>query len=148
MASDAIALLSAEQNALVRLFSDYDRLVAADGSADDRRSFARHICRQSTVYIRLREDLVRPAVRPASDDEDLLELASVNRDDAEGLVEDVSSMSPEDPFYDAWVALLGCCLRHLIELDQTAIYGDAFDTSAQRRSSASSVGVDRGSLDS
>jgi hypothetical protein len=141
MASDAIALLSAEQTALIRLFSDYERLVAAGGSADDRQAFARHIGRQSTVYIRLRDDWMQRAARPDLEDKHLLELAAVNRDDAEALVEDISSMSPDAPIFDAWVALLGCCLRHLVELDQIAIDGESpaivdvgpFGTSPQPR---------------
>jgi hypothetical protein len=156
MTSDAIALLAAEQTALIRLFSDYDRLVAADGNDDDRSSFARHICRQSTMYIGLREDLTRSAVRAAIGDEELLELASANREDAESLVEDVSSMSPDNPFYDAWVALLGCCLQHLIDLDRLTIFSEATSSGDVEASdiyprwsaSARSEGVERGSLDS
>jgi hypothetical protein len=149
------ALLSEDQNALIRLFSDYDRLVAADGTDEKRAALVDEICRQSKKYIRLGEEVFHPAVRPAIEDEELLELSVANQEDAKHLLAKVSTMSPDETFYDAWVALLGCCMQQLIERDQrfgrAAAIADDDAASAPRREPRRFVtrggGAERGSLD-
>lgn len=129
VASDAFADIYADQDSLIRLFTEYDRLVSADGTDAQRLALARKICRRSMAYVRMGEEV--------------LARSSADQADARDLIDTVWTRQPEESFYNAWVALLGCCMRQLVERDQTQLFSHA-----ARIVGGDREGAARGSLDS
>ena len=114
-APDAIDLLDADHLAIHAQFQAYRELVQNRAPALQRRSLAEEICIELTIHARLEEELFYPAVREALQDDDLVD---DDDEDPHGtqreFVAQILATAPEDPLYDAKVALLGDhVLRHV-----------------------------------
>lgn len=103
---DAIDLLDADHLAVHQLFAGYAELVRASAPALQRRALAEEICMELTIHARLEEELFYPAVREALRDEDLLDEAEDQHGSQREFVAQILAMLPEDPLYDAKVAVL------------------------------------------
>jgi hypothetical protein len=122
METDAIAVLTADQDALKKLFAAYDRLGESDATDLERAVLAGQICRKAITYIRLEQEVFYPAVWSAVENNELLDMAYANHDDAKNLVEKIEEVAPDDDDYDARVALLGSSMQQLFERDRQEIF--------------------------
>jgi hypothetical protein len=113
-APDAIDLLDADHLAIHAQFQAYRELVQSRAPALQRRSLAEEICIELTIHARLEEELFYPAVREALQDDDLVDDEEDPHGTQREFVAQILATAPEDPLYDAKVALLGeHVLRHV-----------------------------------
>jgi hypothetical protein len=105
-APDAIDLLDADHLAVHAMFQSYRELVHARADALQRRALAEEICMELTIHARLEEELLYPALREALCDEDLADEAEDPQGSQREFVAQILAAQPEDPLYDARVAVL------------------------------------------
>lgn len=103
---DAIELLDADHLEVHQLFASYADLVRAHAPAPQRRALAEEICMELTIHARLEEELFYPAVREALCDEALVDEAEDQHGGQREFIARILAMRPEDPLYDAKVAVL------------------------------------------
>jgi hypothetical protein len=105
-APDAVDLLDADHLAVHALFNAYRELVRAHATPLQRRTLAEEICLELTIHARLEEELFYPAMREQLRDAQVLDEAEGAHGSQRELVGQILSAAPEDPLYDARVALL------------------------------------------
>jgi hypothetical protein len=120
-APDAIDLLDADHLAVHALFDAYRELVRTRAPALQRRALAEEICMELTIHARLEEELFYPAAREALRDDALDEA-----DDAHGsqrdFVAQILASSPDDPLYDAKVAVLGDYVERHVRKEREEVF--------------------------
>lgn len=120
--NDAVDLLDADHIAVKKLFTAYKKLCDSDGPAEEKRDIAGQICKELTVHAQIEEEIFYPALREASDADDLLDEAEVEHGTAKDLVAQISDMSPEDDLYDARVTVLGEYIDHHVKEEREEIF--------------------------
>jgi hypothetical protein len=122
---DALSLLRAEHDMLLRLFHEYELLQASQARDDGRKAaLARRICRELTVHAALEEQAFYPAVAQAAGSA-LLDDALVEHDAQRLLIGQLRSLYPDDPCFGATIAVLAEETRHHIAHEQGALFGYA-----------------------
>jgi hemerythrin superfamily protein len=119
---DAIKLLTADHREVKGLFDDYQELVDADASADERQALAERICAMLTVHATIEEEIFYPAAREALDDEDLLDEAEVEHASAKDLIAQIEDMDADDDLYDAKVTVLGEYIDHHVQEEEGEMF--------------------------
>ncbi len=123
---DAVALLSADHEAIAQLFRAFRSLAERDAAADaEKAALAEQICMHLSVHAQLEEEIFYPAVRDAIDDDALMDEAEVEHAAAKDLIADISSMHPGDSLFDATVAVLGDYVAHHVKDEQRLIFAKA-----------------------
>jgi Hemerythrin HHE cation binding domain len=131
---DALSLLKSDHDAVGVLFMQYERL-GSDAAPADRSGLAARICGQLQAHSLIEEELFYPALHNARVSAALLEDAQRAHAQADGLVETISSMQPEDEGYDAKIKSLIGAVRGHVDEEQTRIFPAARD-----------AGIDLGAL--
>jgi len=122
--TDAIALLEADHRQVDAYFDDFE------ASADDREKklIADRICLALKVHTQIEEELLYPAAREETGDDDLLDEAQVEHAGAKTLIVQIEAMRPGQPLYDAKVKVLGEQVRHHIEEEESELFPELRDT--------------------
>jgi hypothetical protein len=120
--NDAVDLLDADHIAVKRLFTAYKKLCDNDGPVEEKRDVASQICKELTVHAQIEEEIFYPALREASDADDLLDEAEVEHGTAKDLIAQISDMSPEEDLYDARVTVLGEYIDHHVKEEREQIF--------------------------
>lgn len=120
--TDAIDLLTADHRNVERLFQEYEKLVAAEGSYNERESLAATICAELTIHAQLEEEIFYPAARDILDEEELVDEAVVEHASAKDLIAQLADMSPDDDLYDAKVKVLGELIEHHVEEEEDEMF--------------------------
>jgi len=103
---DAVSLLSSDHAEVKQMFEEYRQLVQ-DSTDDDRRGeLAGQICSALTVHAEIEEDVFYPALRERLEGDLALDQAEVEHGIARDLIEQIESMEPDDPLFDARVLVL------------------------------------------
>lgn len=111
--TDAIALLKADHRKVEELFEKFESATAAS----KKGQFAQQICTELKIHTLLEEEIFYPAFRGKIED-DTLDEAYVEHDGAKVLINDISSGSPEDDFYDAKVTVLSEEIKHHVKEEE------------------------------
>ena len=117
---DATELLSREQLALRRHFSDYQRLVLRGGDSEQKAAIAGRICDSCCLHLQLKEELLHPAARSVLDGDPLVDALHSKHADSLELIARLDEMEAQDRDFDATVAMLAAqLLPHFDEEQQT-----------------------------
>jgi hemerythrin superfamily protein len=122
--TDAIALLEADHREVSGYFDEFE------ASDDDRQKklIAEKICLALKVHAQIEEELLYPAAREETGDDDLLDEAQVEHAGAKTLIVQIEAMRPGQPLYDAKVKVLGEQVRHHVEEEESELFPELRDT--------------------
>lgn len=119
--TDAIAILMADHKKVKKLFKDFDKL-KDKGDIAQKEAIVDQICAELTVHAEIEEEAFYPAAREATGEEDLLNEAEVEHTTAKDLINQLQSMDPSDPMYDAKVTVLGEYIDHHVEEEEKEMF--------------------------
>ena len=120
--NDAVAILTQDHDEVDVLFERYQALVDDDGSGDQRKELAEHICTMLTVHTTIEEEIFYPAAREALGDERLLDEAEVEHQSAKDLVDQILDSEADESLFDARVRVLGEYVRHHVEEEEGELF--------------------------
>ena len=123
-APDAITLLKADHKAVSALF---DRFEHSRGAGAKHR-LAQRICQALVVHTKIEEKIFYPAVRPAIEDDDLMDEALVEHAGAKELIAQIKRGKPGAPLYDAKVTVLSEYIKHHVKEEHTELFPKARKT--------------------
>ncbi len=124
-ALDAIALLIADHKKVRGLFSRFEKLMDQEGVDDEKAELVKQICNELKVHIQVEEELFYWVVRPAIDDDDLIDEAEVEHAGARDLIAQIEAMQPGDELYDAKVVVLGEQIEHHVKEEEDEMFPKA-----------------------
>ena len=125
-APDAIELLTTDHKEVKTLFKQYDKLVASDGSEDEKQAVAEQICQMLTLHATIEEELFYPAAREAlGEDADLVDEADIEHASAKELIAQIEGGSPADDHFDARVKVLGEYIDHHVKEEEGEMFPKA-----------------------
>lgn len=119
---DAIALLKADHAEVKKHFQEYEKLVKADASDEDKQALADQICTLLTVHATIEEEIFYPASRAVLDDEALVDEADVEHAGAKELIAQIQGMDPSMDHYDARVKVLGEYIDHHVKEEHDELF--------------------------
>jgi hypothetical protein len=111
--TDAIMLLRSDHDEVADLFDKFE-----NASGDDRkRQIAEKICTELKIHAMIEEEIFYPAFRGKIDD-DMLDEAVVEHDEAKVLINDIMDGGPDNTFYEAKVTVLSELIEHHVEEEE------------------------------
>lgn len=121
-ANDAIKLLTADHAEVKALFKQYDKLVKAEASDDEKQEIAHTICQMVTVHAQIEEEIFYPAAREVLDEQDLVDEADIEHASAKDLIEQIQASDPSDDHFDAKIKVLGEYIDHHVQEEQNELF--------------------------
>jgi hypothetical protein len=140
-APDAIDLLDADHLQVHALFQSYRELVRTAAPPLQRRTLAEEICMELTIHAKLEEELFYPAVREALDDDALVDEAEDQHGSQREFIAHIYATSPEDPLYDARVAVLAEYVERHVRLEREQAFNRALAARLDLQSLARAITV-------
>ncbi len=122
---DAIGLLTDDHEQVRQLFEDYENLVDAGASDDERQLLADRICTLLTIHSTIEEEIFYPAAREALEEQDLLDEAEVEHASATALIEQIQEMDASEDLFDAKVKVLGEYVQHHVREEEDELFPKA-----------------------
>jgi len=119
---DAIAVLTEDHKKVKKMFGDFRKLKKSEGANGEKSALVGRICEELTLHTQVEEEIFYPAVRAAIDDDDLMDEADVEHDEAKTLIAQLESMTPGDDHYDARVTVLGENIDHHVKEEQEEMF--------------------------
>jgi hemerythrin superfamily protein len=116
---DAITMLVEDHEKVQKLFEEFEKIKDDEAAKQD---LVDTVCAELTIHTQLEEEIFYPAVREAIDDEDLMNEAEVEHNNAKQLINDLLDMQPDDELYDATFTVLGEGINHHIAEEQEAMF--------------------------
>lgn len=123
--ADAVGLLTADHREVKALFQKYAKLAESDAEDSDRQALAETICDLLTVHATIEEEIFYPAVRHATQDDDLLDEAEAEHASAKELIAEIKHMSPDDGLYDVKVTVLAELIDRHVEEEESDMFPEA-----------------------
>ncbi|MCG2584412.1 hemerythrin domain-containing protein [Massilia sp. TS11] len=120
--SDALEMLHADHERVLALFREFTSLKTSDDADPRRAELADEICYVLQLHTQLEEELFYPAVRAASEQDELLDEAEVEHAGAKDLISQLEVMYPGDDHYEATVAVLSEEVERHIETEELNIF--------------------------
>ena len=121
---DAIALLESDHMEVKAYFEEYEEL---EGD-DEKKELAGKICAALKVHTQIEEEIFYPAAREATEDDELLDEATVEHAGAKNLIAEIEASDPGQPLYDAKVSVLGEQVRHHIKEEESELFPEVRDS--------------------
>jgi hemerythrin superfamily protein len=119
---DAIDMLKADHAEVKKLYKQYQKLVNAQASADERSALAMSICSALTLHATLEESIFYPAAREVIDSEEVLDHADVEHASAKDLISQIESMASDESHYDAKVCVLCEYVMHHVKEEEEQMF--------------------------
>ncbi len=116
---DAITMLVEDHEKVQKLFEEFEKIRDDEAAKQD---LVDTVCAELTIHTQLEEEIFYPAVREAIDDEDLMNEAEVEHNNAKQIINDLIDMQPDDELYDATFTVLGEGINHHIAEEQEAMF--------------------------
>lgn len=111
--TDAIMLLRSDHDEVKDLFNQFD-----NASGEKRkREIAEKICDELKIHAMIEEEIFYPAFRGKIED-DMLDEAVVEHDEAKILINDIMDGGPDEKFYDAKVTVLSELIDHHVDEEE------------------------------
>jgi hemerythrin-like domain-containing protein len=123
---NAIDMLIDDHKRVQKLFKDFEKM-----HRDDRESVSELVemtCMELQIHSMLEEELFYPAVRTELSTDDMderLNRAEVEHETADELIAKLQELSPDDPMYFAYFAVLGDYVRHHIREEEKEVFPQA-----------------------
>jgi hypothetical protein len=140
-APDAIDLLDADHLNVHGLFQAYRELVRTHAPALQRRALAEEICMELTIHAKLEEELFYPAVREALDEDTLVDEAEDQHGSQREFVAQILVMRPDDPLYDAKVAVLAEYVERHVHKEREQVFNRVLASRLDLQSIGRSIAV-------
>jgi len=123
--NDPIALLEADHREVEKMFKEFEKKKEKD--RDAAIELVGRICTELTVHAQIEEEIFYPTMREWGGDKmaDLLDEAEGEHASAKDLIEQISSMSPDDELYDAKVTVLGEYVKHHVKEEEDEMFPKA-----------------------
>lgn len=126
---DALDMLRADHARLKAMFRDFEQLRDDDDDDDDdgqrKAELVDDICYELTVHAMIEQEIFYPALRAATDAQDLLDEADIAHAGARDLVSQLEVMYPGDEHFDATVSVLGEEIAHHIDQEERDLFAAA-----------------------
>ncbi|WKB54247.1 hemerythrin domain-containing protein [Eleftheria terrae] len=126
--AEVIEMLKEDHKRVKKAFRDFSKL---DPENDPQacQQLADQICTDLQLHARLEEEVFYPAARSGMDEPELIEEAEVEHASAKWLIEQLRTMSPDNPRFAATVTVLGEYVKHHIKEEE----GDIFEKLSRSR---------------
>jgi len=105
--ADAIALLKADHRKVEGLFKQFE----VSKSDRKKQALAKEICTELMVHATIEEEIFYPACK-GKIEEDTLDEAYVEHDEAKVLISEIADSAPDNEFFDAKVKVLSEVIKH------------------------------------
>ena len=121
---DALALLRADHDKVLKMFEDYDR----KESEEDRTELAQQICQELTVHTMIEEEIFYPAVREALENDEgeeadeMMDEAQIEHNGAKQLIADIQGADASDDMFNARVKVLSEYIKHHVREEQDEMF--------------------------
>jgi hemerythrin superfamily protein len=117
-AMSALDLLEDDHREVEGYFDAYEDL---EDDAE-KEELATKICLALRVHTQIEEEIFYPAARKATEDDDLLDEATVEHAGAKRLIEEIEAMMVGDDLYDAKVKVLGEQVKHHVKDEEEELF--------------------------
>jgi hemerythrin-like domain-containing protein len=114
----AIVLLKRDHREVEEFFEEYEELDNNRAKAE----LARKICNTLKVHTQIEEEILYPAARKATGDNDLLDEALVEHAGAKHLIGEIEAMEVGDDLYDAKITVLGEQIKHHVKEEEEELF--------------------------
>ena len=119
---DALSLLKQDHSQVASLFKQFD-----ESDNEDKILLAGQICQLLTIHALIEEELLYPSARGVldSEDEDLVDEATVEHASIKALIEQVervASAGSEDELFEAKVTVLGEYVSHHVREEEDELF--------------------------
>jgi hemerythrin superfamily protein len=121
-AADALSLLIADHAQVKKMYKQYQKLADQQAPASERETLAMNICRALTLHAQVEESIFYPAARAAVKEQDLLDHADVEHASAKELIQQITSMQPDESHYDAKVCVLCEYVAHHVQEEEEELF--------------------------
>ena len=115
---DAIALLTADHEAVSQLFAEYEKT----RSAPNKKALVAEICTALNVHAQIEEEIFYPAVKMALKDKLLVPEATVEHAGVKDLIAQLEGVEPDGEMYDAKVKVLSEYVKHHVKEEQNEMF--------------------------
>ncbi len=120
--TDAIQLLKQDHEKVKKAFKKFEKM---DHESSAAAELAAQTIADLKLHTTLEEEIFYPAVREATEDEDLMNEAEVEHKSAKQLIKDLESMQPDDPMFAASFTVLGEYVNHHVEEEEGEMFKKA-----------------------
>ena len=114
-ASSVTDMLREDHKKVKGLFEEFEQ--AEDSKTKQR--IVETVLMELGIHAALEEELIYPAIRSEIDDEPLMDEALEEHHVVHGLLAELKKMKPSDERYDAKFTVLGECVKHHIEEEES-----------------------------
>lgn len=126
--AEVIEMLKEDHKRVKKAFRDFSKL-DPENDSQACQQLADQICTDLQLHARLEEEVFYPAARSGMDEPELIEEAEVEHASAKWLIEQLRTMSPDNPRFAATVTVLGEYVKHHIKEEE----GDIFEKLSRSR---------------
>jgi len=117
----AVAWLLAEHEARRQMFEDYENLLDLQADDLERQALALEVCAALRRHTMVEEELLYPLAQQVLQAWRLVDAALVEHAAATALMDEIETMSPAQPLFDAKVTVLGEYVRHHMAEEEEAL---------------------------
>jgi hypothetical protein len=121
IAPDAIGLLTADHRKVQALFDEYERLKDG-GSPEEKFEVAKKVCGEILIHMAIEEAIFYPIVREKIGDDDLMNEAAVEHENAKELIRQIGDIKPEDAIFDAKITVLSEQVEHHVQEEELEMF--------------------------
>ncbi len=111
--TDAVALLKADHRHVEELFEKFEK-----ARSDRKQALAREICTELMIHTMIEEEIFYPACKSKIEEENVLDEAYVEHDDAKVLIAELLDGEPDAAFFDAKVKVLSEMIKHHVKEEE------------------------------
>jgi hemerythrin-like domain-containing protein len=119
----AIEMLKEDHAKVKKAFKEFENMDRSD--TETCRQVVQTVCDDLKVHTTLEEEIFYPAVREATEDEDIMNEASVEHETAKMLIDQLENMEPDDPNYYATFTVLGEYVMHHVKEEEGEMFPQA-----------------------
>ena len=113
--------LKADHARVKKAYQEFKKL-DVDENPDECEALVRQVLSELTVHATLEEEILYPAAREVLDEDDLLDEALVEHESAHALIDQLSSMGPEDDMYAARFTVLCEYVMHHVKEEEDEMF--------------------------
>ncbi len=120
--SNAFTLLKDDHKKVKKLFKEFQSVKNREDSDERKSELVKQLCREIKIHTQIEEEIFYPAARQAIDDEDVMDEAAVEHGSVKQLVEQLESMQPRDPHFDAIVKVMAEYVEHHVREEEDEMF--------------------------
>jgi hemerythrin superfamily protein len=118
---DALQFLKHDHREAEALFKQYEH-AKKQGDHQLKFEIAQQVAGALLIHMQLEEEIFYPQALEATGEEDLLNEAEVEHQGAKELIQQLGTLSPDDPMFDANVKVLSEQIEHHVQEEETRLF--------------------------